>query len=84
MKIEIFSTLTCPWCITAKKYFKDKNIDFVDYDVGHDPKRADEMVEISGQMGVPVIKMEIGTFPLKQTTSPRISFALKISVLSNM
>lgn len=58
MKIEIYSTPTCPYCVTAKKYLKEKNVPFTDYDVSMDHQKAEEMVEISGQMGVPVIVIE--------------------------
>jgi glutaredoxin len=39
----------------AKQYFKDKGVDFVDYNVGEDTAKAQEMITKSGQMGVPVI-----------------------------
>lgn len=57
MDIKIYSTPTCPYCIQAKKYLKEKKISFEDFDVAHDSKAAQEMVDLSGQMGVPVIKM---------------------------
>lgn len=58
MIIKVYSTPTCPWCVLAKKYFKDKNIAFEDIDVSADQAKAQEMVEISGQMGVPVVVIE--------------------------
>jgi glutaredoxin 3 len=57
MKITIYSTTTCPWCVLAKNYFKNKNIEFEDFNVGEDQEKAQEMIKISGQMGVPVIKI---------------------------
>lgn len=54
-KIVIYSTPTCPYCVYAKKFFEEKNISFEDVDVSKDRNRAIEMVEKSGQMGVPVI-----------------------------
>lgn len=57
MKIKVYSTPTCPWCVLAKNYFAAKNIEFENIDVT-DEKNAKEMVEISGQMGVPVITFE--------------------------
>jgi glutaredoxin len=39
----------------AKDYLTDKKVEFVDYDVGVDQLRAEEMVQKSGQMGVPVL-----------------------------
>ncbi len=55
MNIKIYSTPTCPWCVLAKKYFNDKKIAFDDFNVAQDQEKAEEMVELSGQMGVPVI-----------------------------
>jgi len=42
----------------AKDYFKNNNIEFVDYNVGIDQAKAEEMVQKSGQMGVPVIDID--------------------------
>lgn len=58
MKISIYSTPTCPWCVLVKNYFKSKKIDFVDINVAIDPLKAKEMIDISGQTGVPVIVVE--------------------------
>lgn len=54
-KIKIYSTSTCPYCHMAKDFFKNKKISFEDIDVGEDEEKAQEMMGISGQMGVPVI-----------------------------
>lgn len=56
--IKIFSTATCPYCVRAKKYLTEKNISFVDIDVAADPMAAEEMISLSGQMGVPVIVID--------------------------
>lgn len=53
--ITIYTTPTCPYCALTKKYLKDYGIDFYEVDVSTNPQRAQEMVVISGQMGVPVI-----------------------------
>ncbi len=55
--VEIYSTPTCHYCHLAKDWMNEKNIKYVDYDVTVDPARAREMVEITGQRGVPVIKI---------------------------
>ena len=57
-KVKIYSTPTCPWCMRAKQFLKENNIDFVDYDVSSDEEAAEEMIRISGQMGVPVLDIE--------------------------
>jgi len=54
-KIEIYSTPTCMYCNLAKDFFKKNNLSFTEYDVSTDVAKREEMVEKSGQMGVPVI-----------------------------
>ena len=39
----------------AKDFFKEKNVEFEDFDVAGDQTKRQEMIEKSGQMGVPVI-----------------------------
>ena len=57
-KVKVYSTSTCPWCHKAKEFLKAKGIKFEDINVGTDQKAANEMVEKSGQMGVPVIDID--------------------------
>ncbi len=52
-KVIVFSTPTCPFCHQAKAYLKEKGVEFEDVDVSQDQQRAQQMVERSGQMGVP-------------------------------
>ena len=54
-KVIIYSTPTCPYCIYAKNYFEQNNIPFEYVDVTKDREKAKEMIEKSGQMGVPVV-----------------------------
>ncbi len=56
--VKIYSTSTCPFCVMAKNYFKKNKIDFTDINVGEDEAAAKEMIEKSGQMGVPVLDIE--------------------------
>ena len=56
--VKVYSTPTCPWCIRVKQFLKENNIAFEDYDVGTDHAKGEEMVNKSGQMGVPVIDIE--------------------------
>ncbi|MBI5636106.1 glutathione S-transferase N-terminal domain-containing protein [Candidatus Micrarchaeota archaeon] len=57
-KVVVYSTKTCVYCRLAKEYFKQKGVKYTEYDVGEDQSRAEEMVEKSGQMGVPVIDID--------------------------
>ena len=56
--IKVYSTPTCPYCVTLKKFLKEKGFDFADIDVSLDEKELNEMVEKSGQMGVPVVDID--------------------------
>lgn len=56
--VKVYSTPTCPWCVRAKQFLKDNNIDFENFDVSSDQAKADEMVKVSGQMGVPVFNID--------------------------
>ena len=53
--VVIYSTPTCPHCKRAKDYFTEKGITYVDHNVAEDREKAQEMIQKSGQMGVPVI-----------------------------
>ena len=56
--IKVFSTPSCPYCVTLKKFLKEKGIDFEDIDVSADEKELQEMIDKSGQMGVPVVDID--------------------------
>ena len=54
MKIQIYSTTTCPYCRQEKAYLDEKGIKYENFFVDQDEKLAEEMVKKTGQMGVPV------------------------------
>jgi len=56
--IKIYSTPTCPYCKMVKQYLSSRNINYTDFDVSNNETILDEMVKISGQMGVPVIVID--------------------------
>jgi glutaredoxin-like YruB-family protein len=53
--IVVYSTSTWPWCFRAKEYLSSKGFAYTEYDVGANREKAKEMIQKSGQMGVPVI-----------------------------
>lgn len=57
-KVKVYSTPTCPYCIRAKQFLKENNIAFEDMDVSGNRTAAEEMIQKSGQMGVPVLDIE--------------------------
>ena len=56
--VIVYSTPTCPYCVYAKNYFTKNGVVFKDVDVSRDRSAAEEMVNKSGQMGVPVIDID--------------------------
>lgn len=54
-KIDIYSTPNCHFCHMTKDFLTEKGIPFNDYDVTSDMEKRKLMIDISGQMGVPVI-----------------------------
>ncbi len=54
-KITIYSTPTCVYCNMAKTFFKANNLSFTEYNVATDMEKRKEMIDKTGQMGVPVI-----------------------------
>ena len=57
-KVIVYSTPTCPFCIKVKEFLKENNVDFENVDVSSDQTRLQEMMQKSGQMGVPVIDID--------------------------
>jgi glutaredoxin 3 len=57
MTVTVYTTTTCPYCTMAKKYLKEKGVEFQEMNVENDSQAAEEMIEKSGQMGVPVLDM---------------------------
>ena len=55
MVVKIYTTTHCAYCIMAKKFLKENNVDFEEVNVQENHEAAHEMVEKSGQMGVPVL-----------------------------
>ena len=56
--VRVYSTPTCPYCTKTKQFLKENNIAFEDIDVSADSAKVREMVDKSGQMGVPVLDIE--------------------------
>jgi len=75
-KVMVYSTSTCPFCVQAKDFLKKMKVPFEDINVNEDRKAAMEMIQKSGQTGVPVLDIDgevITGFDLK-----KIKKALKI------
>lgn len=55
MKITIYTIPNCVYCKMAKDYFVDRDINTKEINVFRNKEAAKDMIELSGQMGVPVI-----------------------------
>lgn len=56
--VTVYSTPTCPYCIRVKGYLSQIGIAYANIDVSADKDGLEKMVNISGQMGVPVIDID--------------------------
>ena len=54
----MYSTPTCHYCNLAKDFFDENKIKYTVYNVSADLAKRKEMMEKSGQMGVPVITVD--------------------------
>lgn len=75
--VSIYTTETCGYCKLAKEFFQKNNVQYSEYDVGRDLAKRQEMIEKSGQMGVPVIF--IGDDMVIGFNKPRLSELLGVA-----
>lgn len=54
-QVTIYTTPTCHFCHMAKEFFDANGVKYTDYNVQTDLPKRQEMIQKSGQMGVPVI-----------------------------
>ena len=55
--VTIYSTPVCHFCHAAKEFFQENNVEYTEHDVAADAEKREEMIEMTGQMGVPVIRI---------------------------
>jgi len=56
--VAIYTTPTCSYCRAAKEFFQENKVEYAEYNVATDAEKRNEMIEKSGQMGVPVITID--------------------------
>ena len=54
-KVIIYSTPACVYCKMAKAYFQQNQVPYTEHDVASDAVAREEMIQKTGQLGVPVI-----------------------------
>jgi glutaredoxin len=59
-KVTIYTTASCAYCHAEKEFLKANGVAFEEKAVDTDPALAEEMIQMSGQLGVPftVIQMD--------------------------
>lgn len=53
--VKVYTTPICPYCVTLKRFLQEHGIEFEEIDISQDEKLQDEMIEKTGQMGVPIV-----------------------------
>ena len=53
--VIIYTTPTCVYCRAAKEFFQENGVQYEEKDVAKDEQARNDMVQKSGQLGVPVI-----------------------------
>lgn len=95
MSVKIYTTPTCGYCHQAKAFLCERGVRFTEYDVSIDQSAANEMVRLSGQMGVPVIvvdsevivgfnRVRLEQLLAGKTGGQHISFGLSVADASRM
>ncbi len=95
MNVKIYTTPTCGYCHQAKRFPSERGVGFTEYDVSIDQSAANEMVRLSGQMGVPVIVVDgevvvgfnrtrLEQLLVDRTRSQRVYFGLSVADASRI
>ncbi|MFN8633778.1 MAG: glutaredoxin domain-containing protein, partial [Chloroflexota bacterium] len=53
--VTVYTTTTCPWCVRAKEFLRQKGVPFQEKNLEYDPLAAREVMQRTSQTGVPVI-----------------------------
>lgn len=78
-KVIIYSASWCAFCHMAKQYLTGLKVPFKEVDVEHNREAAMELVQKTGQAGIPVL--EIGDETIIGFDRPRIDLALRANKL---
>jgi glutaredoxin 3 len=95
MDVKVYSSPTCGYCQQAKRFLSERGTNFTEYDVSVDRAAAEEVVRLTGQMGVPVIVVDgevvvgfdrarLEQLLAKEGDGQRLRFGLKIADASRV
>ena len=74
--VTIYSTPVCHFCHAAKEFFAANDVAYTEHDVAADAEKRQEMIDMTGQMGVPVIK--VGDDVIIGFDEPKLKELLKL------
>jgi glutaredoxin 3 len=60
MEVTVYSTRSCPYCELEKDYLRERGIPFREVQVDQDQDGLEEMIRLSGQLGVPFTVVKRG------------------------
>jgi glutaredoxin-like YruB-family protein len=58
MTVKVYTTPTCPYCTALEEFLKERGIEFEEIDVSQNEEAVKEVIEKTGQMGVPVVEID--------------------------
>jgi len=56
--IKIYTTPTCPYCVTLKKYLNEKRVAYEAFDVATNAEAREDMIKKCNCMSVPVVDID--------------------------
>ena len=95
MNVTLYTSPTCGYCHQAKAYLTGKEVRYIERDISLDRAAADEMMRLTGQMGVPVIVVDgqaiigfnrpkLDQLLADGSASSKVRFGLKVADASMM
>ena len=57
-KVRVFSTPSCPYCVTLKEFLKEHQVEFESVNVAEDAQAREEMIKKTGQMEAPIVEID--------------------------
>ncbi|MGM9928359.1 MAG: glutaredoxin family protein [Bacillus sp. (in: firmicutes)] len=51
--ITVYTTSRCPYCVMLKNFLNEQNISFTEINLENKPEQMEQLMRITGQMGVP-------------------------------
>ncbi len=52
-EVNVYTTPSCPYCVKIKQWLNEEEIEYSEHNVANDQEKAKEMIQKTGQRGVP-------------------------------